>query len=311
MKYLIKTNRLNNCKAGDILEEDKVSFNFECLVENNEAEKYYNKIRKFKVGIKTKEQINNNKNTASDRIRGRMVVNNSKNIEIYRPDTEYEVVIFHQADPVGLFIHKGLKILDICDYEWRDKDDDAFFSFIKRMDILIVASKGLKDRLIEDGIKKRIIVIGDGHNIKNRLKKEHKEIAKKAVWFGYIENFPCVVPLLETLKDNNISLRIIAQRDNFRADEFIKWDINTVDKYINECDFAILPKNGKYKTNNKEVTSWLCGIPVARTKEDIIKFKSKQVRQAQLKQVDFSRYDIKDRVKEYTNVCSELINKNL
>lgn len=265
-------------------------------------------IRSFNIGIKTREQILGEKDSASDRIRAVMVADQFESTEIYREDTNYASIIFHHVDFEGLKRHKKLSkeafaVLDICDYVWHEHKET--FRFAKEVDAVIVATQALKDKLIEDGLGTPITVIGDGHDIFNRRKKWHKNVAKNVVWFGYIGNQHVLDEFYDFLKERNLNLRIIADENIGKGDEFVKWNVDTYYDLINECDFALLPKNGEYKTDNKIVTAWLCGLPVARTKQDIVNFISKRGRLEYLKDVDYYKYNIHSRAFDYNRLCDE------
>jgi predicted metal-dependent hydrolase len=64
--------------------------------------------------------------------------------------------------------------------------------------------------------------------------------------------------------------------------ENITWDEKTVDDEIQKADFALFPDNlsgrGKYKSNNKTVHAWALGLPVAKTKNDMIRFLEEEER---------------------------------
>lgn len=257
----------------------------------------------FNIGIKTREQTTGEPASASDRIRCVMIAEQLENIEIYKPDTDYGSLIFHQIDFTGLKKHKGLSIYDICDYTW-DLNENVF-RFAEMVDLVITASQPLKDKLIQDGLKTPVRIIGDGHNIEKRLSKWHKEKAEKVVWFGYVDNQHCLNDYYSVIQELGLKLRIISEHNMKKGDEFFKWDIDTVNNLINECDFAVLPKNGIYKTNNKDVTAWLCGLPVAKTKQEIRDFVSKQRRLNHLVNVDVKQYNIIDRAWDYSDICTE------
>lgn len=255
-------------------------------------------MREFNIGIRTKQHILGwEEECASDRIRARLIAESLPNaIELYRNDTNYFNVIYHDVDKK--IYGSNLNILDVCDYALIL--ENGFEEFASKMDYVVCATKALADCIKLDVNKK---VIGDGHDITKRLRKIHSGVAKKAVWFGYSGNFKCVEPYLDVLKENNIKLRVISEHNNRKNDEFIKWELSTVDKYINECDFALLPFNNKFKTNNKDVTAWLNGLPVAKTKEDIINFICPFKRLEYLRDVDYYNFNINKRARDYYNLC--------
>ena len=262
-------------------------------------------MRIFDIGIKTREQINGDKDSASDRIRAKLIADKMDNIEIWRSDTHYSSVIFHLYDfntLKGIRNKDGLAVYDICDHWDTNKH---VVPFAKEVDIVTTCSEPLKEALIEVGVETPIHVITDGHDIQNRRRKFHNDVIKKVVWFGYVDNQHVLDDYYDFLKENNLKLRVIAERDLKKADEFFKWDVNTYYDLINECDLALLPKNGPYKTNNKDVTAWLCGLPVAKTKEDLLLLKDKWERIVHLGGVFYKDYDIVNRAWEYNNICAE------
>ena len=127
------------------------------------------------------------------------------------------------------------------------------------------------------------------------------------VWFGYADNQHCIDKYYPLLKRLNLELTVISERDIGRADKFIKWEVDTFKQHINDCDFALLPKNGRYKTNNKDITTWLCGLPVAKSKRDVRDFVSKDKRLEHLAKVDFYKFNIIDRAWNYNDLCVQYL----
>ena len=259
------------------------------------------------IGIKTREQIADDKNSASDRIRAKLIADEIEGMEIYDENINYHNVIFHYHDDKGLkrlrelAVYGGIAIFDICDYNWEN--NEAVLQFAKKVDHITVASEPLKDKLKEDGVDTPITVIGDGHNVEDRRKKWHKDKVKKIVWFGYSDNQHILDDYYEFLEEHNIKLRIIAEHNINRKLEFVEWDVDTYYDLINECDIALLPKNGIYKTNNKDVTAWLCGLPVAKTKEELLKLLSKEERLKYLYKIDYREFNIYNNAKKYFDIC--------
>lgn len=251
-------------------------------------------------------------NCASDRIRGLWVMKNSTTMELFNPNKNYEAVIFHI--PCEAIAKYGkIKILDICDKVWVG-DVKEFQRLIEPIDAIVVPTEELKNELkpITD---KPVHVIHDGHDFShysNRIPNKHVARAREVVWFGYSQNAACLAPFINYIKSAGLKLKVICQDQNTYplalADSFVKWDVNTYIQEISKCDFAILPPNKNYKSNNKEVTALLSGIPVARIKEDISRLMLPHERQQQVhaQQVQLSQYNVEDRALEYEKIIKDL-----
>lgn len=303
MKIIITTNRFPETKFK-LGEKYEVADNIgRALVSQNEAREVreHVKTRNFPIGIRTREQILGAKDCASDRLRAEGIADNHKDIELYREDTEYDAIIFHHHDLAELDGFEGIKIMDLCDPIWIESD--AVKEFIDRMDIIIVSTEGLKKEIKTD---KPVYVVGDGHDTTKRIKKVHRKGNKKVVWFGYSENGHSLSPLMKTIKENGYKLKVISNDKSphplNKADEYVKWDVKTVDKEISKCDFAVLPVNGEFKSDNKKITAMLAGIPVAQNEKEFKALMSGKERNKVLKDFDFKPYDIKEKAKEYVNI---------
>lgn len=264
------------------------------------------------VGIYLHDMGDPSANYASDRIRGKWIANNSADMEIFIRGREYEVVIFHS--PCAEINQYGkIKILDICDKVW-EKNVQTFITQIKNIHAIVVPTEILKEELsvITD---KPIYVIEDGHDFNHyntRLSNSHKDIAEEAVWFGYAENAHVLKPFINYLKSSGIKLKVISQRQDIPplefADEFIQWDEKTYISEISKSDFAILPPNMDYKSNNKEITALLSGIPVAKTKEDIARFIDPENRKKEMlmRQQQLIHYSADKMALKYSEVIASL-----
>lgn len=165
---------------------------------------------------------------------------------------------------------------------------------------------------------KDIYVIGDGHDLehyKNRIKNEHTRRAEEVVWFGYAQNSHCLAPLIPFIKSKGLKLKAIAQCQIpplYQADKFIKWNVGTYIQEISQADFAVLPQNGKLKSNNKEITAILSGIPVAKNKKNIIRLINPLARQKEMaKREEIAKqYDVKNIANKYIKLVDKLIVKN-
>lgn len=243
----------------------------------------------------------------SDRIRGEWVIPHLKEAELYNSKNTYNTIIFHSKDWEALNKHKGLKVADICDPEWTQ--DVTVLEFYDKCDIITVSTQGLKDELSKL-IDRPIYVIGDGHNFDDYPKaKVHKGKAKEVVWFGFSQNAHSLSPFIRTIKENNIKLKIVSQdKDGYAvklADSFIKWNGRTAYEEITKADFALLPNNGSFKSNNKTITAKLCCLPVAKTEADFIRFLDGKEREKEVKSYKLDDYDVKNRAEEYQTIIDD------
>ena len=249
---------------------------------------------------------------ASDRIRGEWIIKNSDNMELFDPTHDYEVVIFHIACK-AIAKYGKIKILNICDKVWEYNIED-FKELIQPIHAIIVPTHQLKNDLsiITD---KPIYVITDGHDFSHystRIKNIHQDRAKEVVWFGYSENARPLEPFVNYIKSLGLKLKVICQHQNTsplqHADVFVKWNVKTYIQEISKSDFAILPLNQSYKSNNKDITALLCGIPVAKSKDDISRFMEPQERQMELhnRKKDLVKYNVRERSEEYLRIINSI-----
>lgn len=263
-----------------------------------------------KIAIYPQRFTTGEKNCASDRIRCEWIIKNSDKFELYDDNNEYDTIIFHK--PIEKISSvKGFKVLDLCDAVWNNIGD--FDELIKPIDLIVVSTEGLKEEL-EKKTDKKIVVIGDGHDFdyyKTKVKNKHENVAKEVVWFGYAQNAKCIEPYIEYLHKLGLKLTAIAQcplPPIDKADKFIKWDVDTCIEETSKADFALLPKNGKLKSDNKTITAYLSGIPVAKNKKDIFRFIDPKERRKELKSIDLEKYSAKNRAKEYIEAINEAKN---
>lgn len=257
--------------------------------------------------FKTKENF-----CASDRIRGEWVVKYSDKMEIFNPQKNYDAVIFHvPCDEINNY--GRIKILDICDKVWENNVEE-FKNLIEPIDAIIVPTDQLKQDLAYI-VDKPIYVIRDCHDFKfyeNRIQNMHSNIAKEVVWFGYSENSEPLKPFINYIKSIGLKLKVISQDQKTSpiefADKFTKWDINTYVQEISKSDFAILPPNKSYKSNNKEISALLCGIPVAKTKEEISRFMIPDERKIEMdnRKNEVNKYNAIGIANEYINIINSI-----
>jgi hypothetical protein len=156
------------------------------------------------------------------------------------------------------------------------------------------------------------------------LRKKHKGEAKVAAWFGYSENFPMLDSAVNCLLKAGIEeLIVIADK---RQPYFLPanltdkitlvnlpWTAATVYNDLLKADVILNPQSSggkwKYKSNNKTLTAWALGLPVAHKENELLALKSEEARQkeADMRYVEVrEKYDIKKSVEEFNSLINEL-----
>jgi len=234
----------------------------------------------MKIGFLLFECYHQKRDIGSSRIRGRWIIREFKKLgieaEIFKQGAMYDVVVYQKVywkEHAKNF--KGLKILDICDPDWLDGID--IVSILKYIDVITVSSLELKKE-IEKFTDKPVYFIDDGI-LKLEKRKEHSGKTKMLCWFGYSGNFKVVEPALMKIKKLGLKLRIISDGNlntGICKVENIKWEKETANKYIKECDMCLLPDglSGRfiYKSQNKTYQSWALGLPVVKTPDQLEKW---------------------------------------
>lgn len=262
------------------------------------------------TGFITFQNYHQRRNIGSSRIRAEWVAKYMKDAEIFQQGKKYDAIVFQKAywkEMAREFT--GKKILDICDPDWLDGAEVVAFS--RHMDAITVPTQLLKEEL-ERMTEKPVYIIPDREDLELITKrKEHSGKAKRVVWFGYHTNLHTLEGTFDTIA--KLGLTLVAVTDgNLTTSicniENIKWD-DKADENILTADFALLPDNltgrGRYKSNNKTVHSWALGLPVAKTKNDMIRFleEEERTKEADERWEQVKRdYDVKQSAKEMEQI---------
>jgi len=224
------------------------------------------------------EDYHQRKDIGSSRIRGQWWIEKIKGAERFVQGKDYDVVVYQKVywkEHARAF--KGLKILDLCDPDWLVGAE--VLSFIQDIDVITVSTLELKNAL-EKMTDKPVYFIPDGVKFEGLPKpKKHEGRAKSCVWFGYSQNIDVLEQTYFKIKKEDLLLKIISENGVNLGEcrnEFIKWDIETVNQEIQKADFALLPKMNKgryiYKSDNKVWQSWALGMPVVQNEKDFDRF---------------------------------------
>lgn len=259
------------------------------------------------VGFLLFEQFNGKLNIGSSRIRGHALIKHwqdephalQSTAESYRMGRKYDVLIYQK---VYWIEHAkdfpGIKILDICDADflhWGHR--------VKQMADLCQAVTTSTEALAEYMRKltdRPVFYIPDRVDLDEigELKKDHKGKgeAKTAAWFGYSENYPMLDMAVNSLVRNGFTdLLVIADRRHpYQLPPSARhkltltnmpWTPETVLRDLLQADIIINPKlytgKWKYKSNNKTLTGWALGLPVAHIEQEIKAFLPESARIAE------------------------------
>lgn len=271
----------------------------------------------MKIKIISFEAYHGRKNIGSSRLRGHWMAKYMKDGEMYKQGCQSDVIIYQKvfwqehADA-----YKGIKILDICDADFLA--GQPIKKIMDSMDAITVTTKALKEQL-QHFTDVPIHIIPDRLDLEfHKEKKVHKGVAKKVVWFGYFGNSEVLKSTLFALKKHKLKLKVIsdgvfAHRPPLKKEdvENVKWDIETVNDEILKADIALLPRldkgNYKYKSNNKKITAWALGMPVAEEPDELKRFMDPDERrkEARLRWKEVrEKYDIKQSVKQLNEIIN-------
>lgn len=227
-----------------------------------------------------------------------------------RPD----VMIYQKAywiDHMKAF--NGIKILDICDPDWLDMNSRVIET-IQYVDGITTSSQALADDL-KKMVDVPVICIPDRVDLEvHQDRKKHFGTAQSVVWFGYSHNFEVLYQCLGTIEKLKLDLIVISNNafippPAFRGKIDVinhKWQLDTVNKDIITGDIVLNPKLNigrfKYKSDNKTITSWALGMPVATNDRELKNLLSQEAREQEsakrLKEVE-EKYDVRLSVQEY------------
>jgi hypothetical protein len=278
-----------------------------------------------KIGILLFEQFHGKENIGSSRIRGHWLAKYWPEAEISKHGGTYDVMIYQKVywlEHARMF--QGIKILDLCDPDW--------YHWGHRVKQMIDLCDAVTTSTLE--LAKFIVQITDKPvwYIPDRLdpemfnfpQKEHIGEAKKAVWYGYSENFPMLIPALPSLikygydeliviASNRSPFKIPKQQEGKIQLLNLPWTKDTANADIQKGDIVINPKSNKgkwkYKSNNKTINAWALGMPVAHNDSELEKFKSAEARQKEAKekfQLVKDKFDVRQSVEEYKNLINEI-----
>jgi hypothetical protein len=286
-----------------------------------------------KYGILTFNQFHKRVGTGGSRIRGEWLVDHWPEAELFVQGQSYKGVIYQKAyfidhaRALKTYVDENgqtknvVKILDICDPDflwWQGR----VIEMAKECDAITASTQKLADDLQKFVPGKRVLCIKDRMDLSyHSEKKVHEGDAKKVVWFGYSSNFEMLLPVLTFLEKLNLGLIVISDKVFSLPARFIgkvevenyNWRVDTVNSNIIKGDIVINPQSSagrwKYKSENKTITAYLLGMPVAKDATDLERLIKCEERQKDaLINLEFARqnYDVNQSVAEYQKLIDEI-----
>lgn len=271
----------------------------------------------MKIGFLPFERVHGKQNIGSSRIRVYWITKNWEDAEVFKYGQKYDIIVYQKVYyPRILERYDGLKILDVCDPDWIDNEN--FMKCLPMFDAVVTSSAQLKD-FISTLTDVPVINIQDGHDLGwyGEPAEPTEGSGKNAAWFGFSHNASALIPVYDTLKELEIKLTIYSDRQDGnmnRADNWVKYDPADINENLKKHDMIILPHdiynaNFKYKTNNKEVSCWGLGVPVAKTKDDLLRLMDykQRVKDSKENRKKFvEKYDVKYSVDEWKKFIKTL-----
>lgn len=264
------------------------------------------------------------KPVGSDYIRAIQLIKHWPEAGLYKYGENPDVLIFNKVFtlPDYQFPHnfQNIKILDICDPMWLEGYDVV--DTCRAMDAITCPTENLAKFLRQ--FHNNVVVVPDRFDLSIIPKpKQHAGKAKTVVWFGYSHNAETFKPAMATLEKHGLNLIVISNEEPYidrwgtrKRDEyyeFIKYNEDTIYEDLHKADFAILPEGFRpqdnFKSNNKTIKANLAGLPVARDLDEVEKYLDGKERQKWLDN-NYAKiqeqYDVKQSVKDYKNIISEI-----
>lgn len=285
----------------------------------------------MKTSLITFEWFHDKKDVGSSRIRATSLLKYWKDAELMQDGKKYDVEIYQKVYWSGRMKKSpSIKIIDICDPDWARRPEKMYLNeIIANADAFTFPTEKYLDYFSAFFPNKPMMVIPDRVDLSEiKQIKKHEGKAKGVVWFGYSHNAGVLKQAIPTLKHMNLKLTIISDDMRiFLGDlaekklfNFIKYNPNTVyNDIVENGDIVLLPPHSiasggmpyaaKFKSNNKTVTSWACGMPVATNAEELEYFLKEENRIKDQKEklaLVKEKYDIKLSVLDYLNLISKI-----
>ena len=276
-----------------------------------------------RVGVITFEKHDGRTNIGSARIRAKWLAKYWEDCEIFQYGQKYDVVIYQKVYwPKHAKEFKGIKILDLCDPDFLHWGYQTI-EMLAEVDAITTSSEALAE-VFKNFTDKPVMCIPDRLDLAEHSgKKYHSGDAKSVVWFGYSTGYDMLKPVIHFIKKLDLDLICISDKPFLlpKAGDGIElinypWNAKTVNHDILKGDIVINPQSlmgkWKFKSNNKTLTAWALGIPVAKDVEQLKEFMDGEARQKEsnkrLQEIK-DKWDIKISVKEFKKLIKQINGK--
>lgn len=242
------------------------------------------------------------------------IYNKTQNLE------EYNVIIYQKAHtenvlPLARKYKHKIQIYDGGEPEWTRHKRDYLKEYFRCMTCVVTPSKSLSDGY-SDYYKIDSYVLPDRYDLTQfNEKKIHKNLNYKditIVWFGNVPSFQRVEFMIPYIKRNGFNFITITSCKVVDYGEFVVWRLDDSNSHIIRGDIVINPLDAlKYRSTNKTVLSWLLGMPVAETLQDIEKYLdyNKRILESKYRYTYARRYyDIKQSADDYREIIKLYLN---
>ena len=272
------------------------------------------------------EAFHGKRDVGSSKIRVHNLVERWPEAELYKYGENPDVLIYQKVYVTDEFTFpehfEGIQILDICDPDWMQIDVQIRRT-VDAVDAVVCPTEAIKN-FISQMTDKPVRVIKDRFDVSSFPgPKTHQGKAKKAVWFGYAHNADLLQDALNGLKSRDMELTIISDVDPmiypYADDDYterIHWKPyynQTILENLQEHDICVLPAGMRpqdhFKSENKDMIARLCGLPVAKTGEDLDSLVEAEDRNSSVRswhQYVREEYDVAKSVHEYQQLIGEL-----
>ncbi len=277
-----------------------------------------------KTAFCTMEKFDNRmfNSVGSSRIRARWLLEVWPEAEEFMIGKDYEAVIFQKVYWSAFMKEfKGVKILDLCDPDWLE--GKPVLQFVDMADATTTSTQALADYILKLRPNAKVLCIPDRvwQPDHRPAKTVHEGEARSVVWFGYAHNTHYLYKTFDDLIAKKLSLTIVSEKpftpslgySNLQVYN-VPFTYPGVNREITKHDIVLMPdpiedERGKFKSNNKTLQAWACGMPVARLPEDLDRFMDPKERQKEsdlrMKEIN-EKWDVSISVQEYKDLIDEI-----
>jgi len=208
------------------------------------------------------------KAAGSSRIRGDWLILNWPQAEVYRIESNYDVLIFQKAPAIEMAEKfYGLKIYDTCDP--KPKHDSG----MKEVCDVFTAPNSM---LLAPFDPKPCYVVRDLHHLPfyTERKVHHEGPPKMVAWFGFHPNFHLIDAMLPVIRELGLKLKVISNEEYPDADIYKPYSDETINEDLLEADIVIdprgeLPWKNPPELSHKTAHAQLLNLPVANTDSEL------------------------------------------